>query len=709
MRAGKWLLVAQGIAHALLWGLAVGANADLVITDDPVYGPGAVTQDTATGLEWLDLTKSRGYSVDEVLAGAGGFVNNGFRVASVEEVEVVFLAAGWDGVDQVVDGLNDDLAAVVTLLGLFGQMADARLVGVQGAFGEGWATFDDTSTTGAVTRPFYEVVESAEGGRIVCTSAAIPILAENEGFASCTDFTTADSFNFIGVYLVRETDPDPFPPAWEPNPNGTNSGFAWLREPGIGRPKPDSIESIDIPDDFAVRITSTNGEGVWTTTLTLAEPTVDGITELALFWTTQLQEGVVTETDLVDLTMVLRTPSAQIYTDTVFVNGVLQNIGTAFRSEGPPIRSVHDVYFRFNLDTEILTEFRNVMDAALADSTGTQYQVQDGTTIQDGGLFFQRYQNGDAGGIVQQDVETQSSSGGVRSIPGWRSTDLIDVDSTESYQASVWTFAENEGGIGNIPAIQFFGPEGSFLGTIGGVGGVLDPQPVGVWIQRSINFSPPVGATRARMLVAQNVQELEGTASVRFDDAAFLLLDNLGQPTGFNLISNPSYASVVQVVAVIEEGNNQVLVNLAETPSAPFSAVAETVVVAAPLVISSCIAPDIRWGELAPGEFNPRPLVLSELSFLGSCLDLSFLNLVMPAHFSALLNSAGTLELKIAWVDTEAVFEGLINQEENTAEVPLCADAPFTVTAPIGSFGDLPVPENNVLTTATVFCNRPRS
>jgi hypothetical protein len=52
---------------------------------------GNYTTDTATGLDWLELTVTQGQSVNSVLAGYGGWIAAGYRYASIGDVTQLFL------------------------------------------------------------------------------------------------------------------------------------------------------------------------------------------------------------------------------------------------------------------------------------------------------------------------------------------------------------------------------------------------------------------------------------------------------------------------------------------------------------------------------------------------------------------------------------------------------------------------------------------
>jgi hypothetical protein len=71
------------------------ASAVLQSVNDPVHGPGSITTDTDTGLEWLDLTNSYDQTFLYVASQFGpGGAYEGFRHARSVEVKLYFQHAG---------------------------------------------------------------------------------------------------------------------------------------------------------------------------------------------------------------------------------------------------------------------------------------------------------------------------------------------------------------------------------------------------------------------------------------------------------------------------------------------------------------------------------------------------------------------------------------------------------------------------------------
>ncbi len=73
-RATRAAIFALSLAVGLLAAGTQPATAALIAQDDAKFGPGAITLDTTTGMEWLDLTASTGRSYNEVASqlGVGG-------------------------------------------------------------------------------------------------------------------------------------------------------------------------------------------------------------------------------------------------------------------------------------------------------------------------------------------------------------------------------------------------------------------------------------------------------------------------------------------------------------------------------------------------------------------------------------------------------------------------------------------------------------
>jgi len=97
----------------------MAANADLISSDLDTIGDGFLTSDTASGLEWLDVSltnNSRSY--DAMVAGIGGrdFYGEAFRHATASEIHGLLAEAGVPDVN--IGWQSDNYAGATVLRGL---------------------------------------------------------------------------------------------------------------------------------------------------------------------------------------------------------------------------------------------------------------------------------------------------------------------------------------------------------------------------------------------------------------------------------------------------------------------------------------------------------------------------------------------------------------------------------------------------------------
>ncbi|MCK5001822.1 MAG: hypothetical protein KAS57_02300 [Gammaproteobacteria bacterium] len=97
-------------------------HAALVERDWLAPGDGAITWDTATGLEWLDLTETAGLSFNQVAAQLGaGDTYEQFSYATDEQIRDLLAAVGLKEFDG---GLSDQGPKVEYLLNFWGVLLD---------------------------------------------------------------------------------------------------------------------------------------------------------------------------------------------------------------------------------------------------------------------------------------------------------------------------------------------------------------------------------------------------------------------------------------------------------------------------------------------------------------------------------------------------------------------------------------------------------
>jgi len=146
---------------------------------------GMTTLDTETGIEWLDVTETVGASPVDIVNGYGGFAADGWGLATVEQIETLYLhagiplpyngsltSAGYPGTQQVID-----------LLGASGSHGNGDFIqAFSGTLAPGWPPY----------RLHTPTVLTAYGtiGGAVLPGPSVPSTVRNET---------------IGNYLVRPT------------------------------------------------------------------------------------------------------------------------------------------------------------------------------------------------------------------------------------------------------------------------------------------------------------------------------------------------------------------------------------------------------------------------------------------------------------------------------------------------------------------------
>jgi hypothetical protein len=95
-------------------------SAALVEADDPRYGAGTLTLDTSSGLAWVDLPVSSGYSYLQALAATQpGGTFGGFRFATAQEVVALYASAGIPGPGWYPES-TPSLQPILSLISLVG-------------------------------------------------------------------------------------------------------------------------------------------------------------------------------------------------------------------------------------------------------------------------------------------------------------------------------------------------------------------------------------------------------------------------------------------------------------------------------------------------------------------------------------------------------------------------------------------------------------
>jgi len=178
------------IIAAVLFPIA--ARSSLIAHDDAVFGAHAITVDTSSGLEWLDLTTSLNLSFSDVTAQmvpGGSFY--GFRYATNSEISALWLDAGVSNQTGVQDAVN--AAGIALLQGLIGITAPA-------ANGDTSQAISGSGVFSSPTPPhtFYP--------------HDIPWLnAPGAADINCCGWSDSDHSPTVGSWLVRGEAPTPVP------------------------------------------------------------------------------------------------------------------------------------------------------------------------------------------------------------------------------------------------------------------------------------------------------------------------------------------------------------------------------------------------------------------------------------------------------------------------------------------------------------------
>ena len=166
------------------------SSAALVEVDLLSEGDRLLTRDTSTDLDWLDITATTWQSINDVLGGYGGYIDMGFRFATIAEVTVLYENAGI-----VIDnpGTPHNQATASQLISLMG--ASVGFPGID-QISEGYAGLNEPGT-------YLAYAPQAEA-RATYTQGGLAAIPDN--------VVSFDTIGTAGSYLVRSS-VVPIPPA----------------------------------------------------------------------------------------------------------------------------------------------------------------------------------------------------------------------------------------------------------------------------------------------------------------------------------------------------------------------------------------------------------------------------------------------------------------------------------------------------------------
>jgi len=182
--------------------LSGSVNAAIISTDWQTADDDLITQDTASGLEWLDLTVTAGMSFNDVSAqfGSGGNYD-GWRYATRAEVAGLWDSFGGDGVYTGWSSGNNGLFDVVS--SYVGDLYCESAGCTTGSGVSSWLTGD--------TNPQYSgLVYRAQSGDFLSN----PLNSTQDNFDIESGLYRMDIGTVsVGSALVREVSPVPVPAA----------------------------------------------------------------------------------------------------------------------------------------------------------------------------------------------------------------------------------------------------------------------------------------------------------------------------------------------------------------------------------------------------------------------------------------------------------------------------------------------------------------
>lgn len=197
------LAICSGLFCAFFW--SAGAHADLIARDSSL-GASSITFDSATNLEWLDLTQTMGMSFDDFSSATGDQLRElGFRIGMRSEVRQLFSDSGFIVSINGPAGFND-VAAARSLMNLVGftSFTNGPLGNVYRSIG---LLKSDTVETTSLGRGFIFLRESG-------ISSITNAILDQDSTIVAGFFPSSYQSNDTSLWLVRE--PPVLHPVLEP-------------------------------------------------------------------------------------------------------------------------------------------------------------------------------------------------------------------------------------------------------------------------------------------------------------------------------------------------------------------------------------------------------------------------------------------------------------------------------------------------------------
>src|SRR5215813_7908755 len=163
------------VCVTVLLSVALPAEAKLNSVDS-TFGPGTITRDDASGIDWLDLTVTSGQSINQILPQlAPGQKFAGFHFANDEELAGLFRDAGFATSSGQNSSNPNDVALATSLVSLLGQNISFPIGGETFSGSEGFLLQSGLLPGPDPNALVYQV--GTIGVRVPCSSQSAPACA----------------------------------------------------------------------------------------------------------------------------------------------------------------------------------------------------------------------------------------------------------------------------------------------------------------------------------------------------------------------------------------------------------------------------------------------------------------------------------------------------------------------------------------------------
>lgn len=192
---------------------------------------GNITRDTDTGLDWLDVTETRGLSYNQVMAQMGpGGTYEGWRYATTAELDQLIINFGYTAINSCAGthlhcdpAIPGDSLVIESFIKTMGDTWDAYADILSGPYdttsdGAGWTQglIDGNNSSGASGTDYAMIADSEH---VIRGNGAFGGDADDIVNTAYGSLTFDQTSGYIGSFLVKSTAPEiafniPIPSLW---------------------------------------------------------------------------------------------------------------------------------------------------------------------------------------------------------------------------------------------------------------------------------------------------------------------------------------------------------------------------------------------------------------------------------------------------------------------------------------------------------------